>query len=62
MRTLTELMDAHHLSTFSELIRVAGLQDTFNNAGDNTVFVPSEDAFYCKPKIFHIFYLDLSGS
>jgi transforming growth factor-beta-induced protein len=45
-RTLLELAEAQHLTTFMQLITVAGLEDTFSAFGDYTIFAPSEAAFY----------------
>ena len=45
-----ELAETRHLSTFAQLVRVAGLEDTLNSFGDYTIFAPSEAAWYCKCK------------
>ncbi|OXA51118.1 Transforming growth factor-beta-induced protein ig-h3 [Folsomia candida] len=44
-RTLLELAESRGMTTFVHLVRVAGLEDTFNTFGDYTLFAPSESAF-----------------
>lgn len=47
-RTLLELAESRHLQTFSQLIKIGGLDDLFNDLGNYTLFAPSEEALYCK--------------
>lgn len=47
-RTLLELAESRGMTTFVHLVRVAGLEDTFNTFGDYTLFAPSESAFLGK--------------
>jgi len=41
-----ELAENRHLTTFTQLAQVAGLDEMFNGRGDFTVFAPSEAAWY----------------
>ena len=47
-RTLVELVDSRQLFTLAQLIRVGGLEETLSNAGDYTLFAPTEAALYSK--------------
>jgi uncharacterized surface protein with fasciclin (FAS1) repeats len=40
-----ELAEARYMTTFVHLVKVAGLEGTFSDFGDYTLFAPTEAAF-----------------
>lgn len=42
------MAEQEQLFAFLQLVRFAGLEDTFENFGEYTIFAPSESAMYGK--------------
>jgi uncharacterized surface protein with fasciclin (FAS1) repeats len=45
-KSIMQLAEQEQLFVFLQLVRSAGLEDTFENFGEYTVFAPSESALY----------------
>jgi uncharacterized surface protein with fasciclin (FAS1) repeats len=47
-KSIMQLAEQEQLFAFLQLVRFAGLEDTFENFGEYTIFAPSESAMYGK--------------
>lgn len=45
-KSILQLAEQEQLFVFLQLVRSAGLEETFENFGEYTVFAPSESAMY----------------
>jgi hypothetical protein len=37
-----------------ELVKIGGVEEAFSKFGAYTIFIPSEAAFYCMPRLIHL--------
>ena len=53
-KNLLELAESERLTTFIELVKIGGVEEAFSKFGAYTIFIPSEAAFYCMPRLIHL--------
>lgn len=54
-KSILQLAEQEQLFGFLQIVRSAGLEDTFENFGEYTVFAPSESAMYGESLKWHVY-------